>query len=265
MKKKILKIAGIAVAALVIVAIVGFYLFGNMLIRKAVVSEASKVLGVPVHLDDVKLSILKGSVELKGLVIENPAGYKNKNLLEMGDVRVGVNIGSLLSDTIKISEIKLDQTHLTIEQKGLSTNLQEILKNLPKGEKEKPEPQAKPQAPGKKLVIDDLEITGTKVTVNMIPLKGETGNVTMNLDTIKMTNLGADNKLDIGTLVSKVLVAIAEGVAKQGTGLLPDSITGPMKDVLGQTGEMGKKILESGKDAGSGVIEGFKGLLKPKK
>jgi hypothetical protein len=61
-----------------------------------------------------------------------------------------------MSDTIKIDLIKLDNTKLTIEQKGLTNNLKEILDKLPKeGQKE---PAPKTEKPGKNLTITRLEL-----------------------------------------------------------------------------------------------------------
>jgi hypothetical protein len=87
-----------------------------------------------------------------------------------------------------------------------------------------------------------------------------------------MENLGTDKKLSMGTLVAKILGAMATGVAKQGAGLLPDDMVKDISSALGKTAEIGKaatkegqKILEGTTGAGKGVVEGFKGLLGGKK
>ena len=87
-----------------------------------------------------------------------------------------------------------------------------------------------------------------------------------------MENLGSDDKLDTAKLTGKILVAIASGVAKQGAGVLPVDIIKTMKSTLDKTIELGKtaaeeagKIIDTGKDVGTEVIEGFKDLLKPRK
>ena len=110
-------------------------MFGAGMIKTTVEKAASSTLGVPVTVKSIDLSILSGKVEIKGLVVNNPPGYANPTLLELGDGVVNLDIGSLMSDTIKIQLIKLDNTKLTIEQKGLTNNLNEILDKLPKEEK----------------------------------------------------------------------------------------------------------------------------------
>jgi uncharacterized protein involved in outer membrane biogenesis len=268
--KKVRKIAAfivIILIVLILIGVIGFIVFGETAIKTAVEKSATKTLGVNVAINNVSLSLLQGRVGIKGLVIDNPQGYQNKTLLQLADADVAVNIGSLMSDTVKINNITLDGTKLTIEQKGLTNNLKQVIDNLPKTEKE-----TEQQPSGKKLEISKLEITGTAVTVKLLPVPGKVDNVTLNIDPIVMENLGTDSKLDAGILTAKVLTAIATGVAKQGAGVLPDDMIKGMGDALGAaidlttvTTQQGQKILESTGEAGKGVLEGLGGLLGGKK
>ncbi len=149
-----------------------------------------------------------------------------------------------------------------IEQKGLGNNLRDVIKSLPEKEQQQDE-----QA-GKKLHIDELEISNIKVKVKLLPIPGKADTVSLNLDPIKMSNLGSDNKLSTGKLCGKIILALASGVAKQGAGVLPDDITNSVKSALEETlaltktaSEEGKKLLEKGGE----LTEGLKGLLKSKK
>ena len=176
-----------------------------------------------------------------------------------------------MSDKVDIDYIILDNIEVSIEQKGLSTNLNDILKSLPKSE----QAGRRPQAPGKKLYIKTLEINNVTCTCKMLPFR-KTSEVTLKIAPIKMTDLGSDNKLDMAALASKILAAIAEGVAKQGAGVLPDDITGPLKSGLGQVqgilqgagtqaGEMGKGAIEAGKgifEQGQKAGKGIFGIFK---
>jgi hypothetical protein len=220
-----------------------------------------------VTVKDIDRSILKGQVKIKGLVVKNPPGYANDTLLELGEGIVNLDIKSLMSDTIKVQLVKLDGTKLTMEQKGLTNNLKEILDRLPK--EEKPEAQPAAEEKGKNLQIDKLEITNTNVKVKLLPLPGKSDTVSMNIDPIIMTDLGGDKKLRIGTLVAKVLGAMATGIARQGAGLLPDDMVNGIGSALGKTADIGikegQKMLESTAGEGKGVVEGFKGLLGGKK
>lgn len=263
---KIVKVVVLAVAIVLVILVGGLYVFGGHLVKIGVETAATKALGVRVDIADVDISILGGSVEIEGLIVGNPAGYEHKNLLELGRARVAVNIGSMLGDTVQIKEVKLDGINLVIEQKGLSNNLQDVIKAIPSGEPGQREEAAEP---GKKLRIDSLEITNVTVKAKLL---GKSDTVTLKLKPIRMTDLGSDDKLTVAKLTGKILLAITVGVASQGAGVLPEDMTKTMKATLGKTIELGKtateegkKLIEESKDVGKGLLEGFKGLLKGKK
>ena len=131
----------------------------------------------------------------------------------------------------------------------------DILKALPKSEEKAP---SEPAAPGKKLHIKTLEINNVTVTAKLLPIPGKSDAVTFKIAPIKMTDLGSDNKLDMTALTGKILEAIAEGVAKQGSDLLPSDVTGPIKSGLGKTGGLLQGAGETGKKIGEGVFGIFK-------
>ncbi len=160
-----------------------------------------------------------------------------ETLLELGDGVVNLDIGSLMSNTIKIQLVKLDNTKLTIEQKGLTNNLNEILNKLPKEEKQA---TPKTEKPGKNLTVNKLEITNTNVRVKLLPIPGKSDTVSLKLDPIVMENLGTDKKLSVASLVAKVMGALATGVAKQGAGVLPDDMVKGIGSTLGKATELGK-------------------------
>ena len=271
-KKKLVRTILGVILILIACIVILINLFGNRVIKTGIETVATKTLTVPVNIDDMSLSILRGKVSFQNLVVDNPPGYEYDKLLEVGDARIAVSIGSLLKDTVNIKEIMFDGLEVTLEQKGLtSNNLQDIIKALPKSDKE-PEPEEKTNKPSKKLHIDKLEISNVVVNAKLLPIPGKETAVTLKLDPIIMTDLGSDDNMDIAKLSSKILLAIATGVAKQGTGVLPEGITDGMEATLSKVTELGKtvseegkKFLEEGKDTGKDIVEGFKGLLKPKK
>ncbi len=267
--RKILRIVLLAIVALIVCIVVLIHFFGNSLLKTGIETAASKTLSVPVNIDDMDFSILGAKVGFQGLIIDNPPGYKHEKLLEVGNARIAVSTGSLLKDTVNIKEITLDNVNVVLEQRGVtSNNLQDIIKAIPKSE----EPEDETKKAGKKLHIDKLELTNIVVQAKLLPVPGKADTVTLKLDPIVMTDLGSDDKLDVAKLTGKILLAITTGVAKQGAGLLPESVTDALGTTLGITADLGKaaveggaKILEGGADAGKGIIEGVQGLFKSKK
>jgi hypothetical protein len=272
MKKslKILYIVLSVIVVLLIVIVIAVNLFADSAVKMAIESAGTKTLKVAVAVDSVNLSILGGKIGFKNLAVDNPPGYKHEKLLELGDAKIAVETGSLLTDIVNIKEIKLDGMNVVLEQRGItSNNIQDIIKALPAKEDKPAEPS------GKKLHIDNLQITNTEVKVKLLPLPGKVDTLTLKLAPIEMTDLGGENDIDTGALISKVLLAIAGGIAEQGAGLLPDDMLGSLKSQLGKLGALSSSVLEAGKDVGGSVIkgagdatkgikDGIKGLFKRK-
>jgi len=266
-KLKLVRLIVVVFVVLLLVVAVGVGLFADRALKLGIEAAGSKELGVGVKVGKVNLSILKGAVELKNLSIDNPPGYQHSKLLELENGRIEAQIGSLLTDTVNIKDIKLDGVVVVVEQRGItSNNLQDLISRINAGRKKQAQPT------GKKLHIDNLEISNITVKVKPLPVPGKLDTITLKLRPIKMTDLGSDRKLDTAALTSKVLVAIAGGVAEQGTGILPDGLVNSVKSELKKAGELtgaligqGTKILKQGTELGKEVTEGLTGLLRPKK
>jgi hypothetical protein len=258
--KKVLMVIGI----IIVILVLAMYFFGNQALVKGISSGATSALKVNVSLGGLHLGILRGEVGISKLTVDNPAGYSEKALLTLGDASVKAQMGSLLTKTVEIDSIKLDGISLVIEQKGLSTNLQDLLNNIsassPPADRTAPKPEEEKSA-GKNLHIRLLEITNVNVKVKVM---GAT-EIPLKLNTIKMEDIGKEDKVDVAALTSKILTAIASSVAKEGSGIIPSDITGGLNSGLKGLENIGGSLLKEGKGAGSGIDNAIKGLFDKKK
>ncbi len=279
---KTLRIIGIVILVVIVGLVVAFHFFGSKAMKTGVEVGATQAMKVPVAVEEVNLSILAGQAGVKNLIVDNPAGYQNKKMLEVGEAKVDLAVLSVLSDTVRIEDIFLEKVSVVLEQKGLTNNIQEVLNGMsPKSAKAEAEKEVS-EKPAKKLSVKKLEIREVAVKVKLLPIPGKKDTLTMKLSPITMTDLGSDDKLDIAMLSSKILLAIVEGIAKQGVGILPDEIIGPMGDklkslgaaaeaVLGGTGEVLKegekatgKVLEETQKVREDIKKGLGDLFKAK-
>jgi len=266
--KKLFKLGLLGTLLIVVVVALLLWMIGENAIKVGVEAGASKALDVGVEIDDIDISIFKGQLGIQGLEVRNPQGYELKNLLELKKGKIKLELKSLMSDTVKIEEFKLDGITLVLEQKGMTNNLQEIIKKLEKpAAKEESAPGKEEPKKGKNIEIAELEITNVKVKVKLIPMPGQTKTIDLELGPIKMQNLGTDKKMDTGVLASKILVAITEGIANQGIDILPADMVKGLSGTLEASSaaiEKGKELFESGKETGKEIVEGLKGIFKKK-
>jgi hypothetical protein len=274
--KKILSITGIVLLTIIALIFVLFTVFGNQAIKVGIETGATMALKVGVSVEDVNLSILRGTFQLTGLKIENPEGYQNPEFLTLGKAMAALKTSSLFSDTIEIEKIQLDDVKLTIEQKGLTTNnLQEILKSLPKSEEKAAKPDAGPkmeEKAGKKMLIRELVINGVEVKVKLLPIPGKTDTIPLRLNPIVLKNLGSDKPINTAELTAKILQAIAGGVAEQGKDLLPTDMINSIGSGLAKGGqeilkvgtEATGEILKGAENVGKGATDVIKGIFQKK-
>ena len=268
--KKIITVIVAALLILILAAVLIFKIYGDQIIRKGVIAGAENALHVGVQLDSVGLKVLAGKAELNNLKIDNPEGYKNPAFLELGHALVDLNVSSLLSDTVEIEMVQLEDIHLVIEQKDLTTNnLKEILNNLPKSEPAEPESKPAEEKGGKNLKIKVLEINNVKVTAKLIPgIPGRADQVTLPPISIRLENIGTAEKIDMAGLIKKIITEISKGVADKGKDLLPTDMLNSVGDELKKQGvelmntgkEAGKQLLEGTKDIGKGATDAVKGI-----
>lgn len=254
---KILRVIVLAILVLIAVLVIAVNLFADRAVRVGIETAATRTLNVEVSVSDVDLSIMSGKLVLHNLLIGNPPAYQNDKLLVLKNAEIEVDVKSLLSDVVNIRDIRLDGVDVIIEQQGVSgNNLHDVLQAISDDTKE---------GEGKKLHIDNLEISDITVKVNLMPNSGQAESVTLTLSPIRMTNLGADNKLDTAALSGEIVLAIANAVVEEGIGVLPTDIVGTMTSTLSKTINLGTRIMEGKEDIGREITEGLKNLLKPRK
>src|SRR4030095_1227005 len=170
MKKWILRIA-IAVVALLIVAVVAAAMFMGSIIKKGVETVGPTITKTDMKLDSASLSILSGSGSLKGFLLGNPQGYTTPQAIKVGKVELGVKPGTVFSDKIRITHIRVESPDITLETQGvnfMANNLNSIHANVQAtaGESDQHKEQPKGSGASKKLQVDEFLIAGAKVNLS---------------------------------------------------------------------------------------------------
>lgn len=277
--KKLLKILGIVVAVLVLLFVV-LELFLNQIVLKTTNAAAPGALGVPVTLQNADISLLRGRAALAGLHVGNPAGFKTDGILDLGSISVRLDNSSLLSDTIVIKEITIDGLVLTYEQGLRTSNLGALIHQLsagkeaePSGQDQPEEPPAGEEKPGKKVIIEKLSITGSRMNLSLTGAAALTGGgaIPIPLPPITLTDLGKESDgLTVTEAIQKILNAILDVAtsAISGTGKLLGAGAGAVgegaadagKAVVNTAADAGKALGNAAADAGKAVGDALKNV-----
>ena len=242
--KKIILIAVAAVLVLVVggVAILAARLDG--IVRGTVESEGTSQLSLQTTLKDADVSLFGGNVTLDKLAVANPSGYTAPDILQLGQLNVGVNYLDLTKTPVRVKDINITAPKLTIERSGdglknlANVNVRDLLKNL----------QTDPNAETTKLLIDKLTVSRAQVVVrpNIAGLKDE---YSLTLPDVVLNDIGtadeAKNGAEIGRVTADVVMALAKK-ATESEDLPPEvraALSGDLKGILNDyAGKLGDKV-----------------------
>jgi uncharacterized protein involved in outer membrane biogenesis len=261
MKKLILRV-GIGLLVLLILAVLAVNLFLDGAVKHGIETIGSQLTQVDVKLDAVKLSLLSGSGEIKGLVVGNPNGYSTPNAISVGSAGLAVKPASLFSDKVVIRYIHVDSPDITLEGNLSGNNLSQILSNVESatGGGKTNAPAAAGQAkPGKKLEVDDLVITGARVSLS---LKGSGQRTTVTLPDIHLADLGTGPEgITSADLTKQVLQAIERAALNAAAGGI-NEITKNAETIVKDMGRSANSGVSNITSSVSNVTKGLNDLFK---
>lgn len=255
MKKKLLIAAG--VVAVVLVA--GLIIVGLSLGK--VIKHGVETVGPPLTKSEIKLgsaslSLFNGHGSLHGFVLGNPEGFKTPSAIKAETISLGVRPGSLMSDKVHVTHVRVVAPEITFEGAlGSKNNLSQILANVEAflGPSKPTEPKKDEAA--RKLQVDEFSITGAKVNLSMTIFGGKS--LTVPLPPIKLENLGAGPEGITGPeLVGVALKSITSETLKAAQQAVVDF----SKNAAGAAAEAGKGAVDSAVKGASGVLDAAKGV-----
>ncbi|MCD4831764.1 MAG: hypothetical protein K8R02_08190 [Anaerohalosphaeraceae bacterium] len=265
----------VLISLVIFVAVLGAIILFSIdgIIKVGIEKAVTKQLGVEATVGSVRLNIFSGNIQIYDLKIKNPDGYEYDNILELHSASASAKLSSLFSDTIEISQVLLDGMTIAIEQKGLGSNLNDVLKSMPKSDSPSDSEPTDSNAPAKKaknVHIALLNIKKVKVNAKLLSIPGKDDAVSLTLPKINLVDIGSNKKATLEQVIGKVFAAIAEAIAKEGTSVLPKMLTSSVNEILKTNlktiTETGENLL---KDAGvsekvEDITEGIKDIFKKK-
>lgn len=216
MKKNLLLVVGVVVLGVVGVAIYGLKNLDS-LVKQVIEQVGTEVTGTKVSVAGVKITLAEGRGEIHGLNIANPAGFNTRHLFHLNTVALDITPESLLGDVIVIDEVLIDGAEIVTEQKGQTTNLQALQKNLAKHSQgsttQSEKASSADQAAGKpvRLAIKSFKFINNNAQLHTEQWEPQQ----LNVPNIVMTNLGSPTSgLTPEQLSAEVIDRLTKAVEK---------------------------------------------------
>ncbi len=250
------------ILVVLIVIVLVIVLAIDMIVETGIEKGATYALGVDTTIDDLSLSLLRGRLKMDGLTIDNPEGFKSENLMKSGTFEVALQTGSVFTDTVEIDSFLLDGLDLHIEQGVGKSNVGVIMDNLKKFESDDPA-EDEPKEAGRKVKVNKIVIRNVNAYFHI----GGAPAIKVPVAEIVITDISSDGGgIMMGKLVSKIMIAIFEGVFDAAKGKVSaetlKGMTSQLQDLSAAALEQSKKALEEAGKALEDVGNGIGDLLK---
>jgi uncharacterized protein involved in outer membrane biogenesis len=183
----------------VIIALVGgaAYLTFNyvdVVVKMALEHWGPEVIGAPVKVGEVQISVTSGRGAIRELEIGNPSGFASKRAARFGEIRVVVDPSTLTDKLIVIREIAVESPQITYEKGDKAANLDAIQSSIDAYMKRAAaEGEAKKADEGatsfkRRFLIERLTIRGGRVLMTNKGLKGQ--GVSFELPEVQLRDIG---------------------------------------------------------------------------
>lgn len=117
----------IAVGLLLVVIVgVGVYLYNSIdsIVKAGIEKYGTDITGTRVSVGSVDISLKSGRGTIRNIVVHNPKGFSSSDAFRLGEITIGLDVGSLNKDPIVIDEVRIAAPEVHVElDAGGQTNI----------------------------------------------------------------------------------------------------------------------------------------------
>ncbi|MFA5192656.1 MAG: hypothetical protein WC740_18260 [Verrucomicrobiia bacterium] len=219
----------------------GLYLGRNIIARYAVQAGAEKMTGFPMKIGSLDLAFAQSRIAVRDLSLRNPSEFKEPVFVEMPELTVDYDAGSLLSETPRLKSLVIDIKRIVIvKTKDGQSNVMKLKGSLG------------PSSNGKKghYRVDTLRLKVSSVELKDYSM-GNPLERTMPIS-IDETYQNISDSTDINRLV---LLTVMKSAKLPFIGVNTKDIAGSLGNVTNSAGEAVKGLTESLGKVGAGAAD----------
>lgn len=151
------------IALIVALVFVGLLVCRNVLVKIAIEQGVRATTGVRVSIQHLHLGLTQASIDIRGLKLHNPWGYRDRVMLDAPQVAMAMRAGELFKGKIHLTSVKLHVKEFVVVKNAKGEVNINALTPVQQGRKKQTRP-AKPSGKAPSIRIDALEYSiGTVV------------------------------------------------------------------------------------------------------
>ena len=259
-----MRIAGVVILMLLLVAGATLYFSHSRVssvleaalgIEAAAEKLLTRAVGTEVTIESIDVALADGELTIRGLTVANPEGFHTPHALEADEVRVAMELASLLEDTVVVREITVEKPLLSYELGPEGSNLEALQRNAESFTGSGGE-DTSGDAPARRILVEDLHVRGGKVAASAVFLKGRSWEVP--LPDIHLRNLSSgEDGIATAGIVEEVTAEIARNVRRSVAPIreLAGEIEDRIADKASEVVEKLKRKLEKGSGSARETLE----------
>ena len=241
----------VKIFVIVLLIIFALVLLRDPILKVTIEQVVKGVAGISLRMKSFQLGLVKGTINIKGIRVYNPRGFKEKIMVDMPEIYVDFNPGAL-SGLVHFEQLRMHlKEFIVIKNKEGKVNIKEI--KVVKESEQKKEPTKKPAAEKAKKKAD-MRIDLLKLKVDKVVYK----DYTVTPPSVKEYNVNIDvQQKNISDLNGLIATIISQALMKTAIGSLADVDMGALQDTAQEyiskiDVEALKKIADPSKIMGEG-------------
>ena len=242
----------IAAIAVVVVAVL-LYVTASLdsLVKQGIETYGSRIVGAPVRVGSVEISLSSGRGTLRELSVSNPEGFSNGDALRLAEITLDIQPSSLTQEPLVIQEITIlgPQVNAEVSASG-STNIDVLRRNVSAYSGTSSDggsttsPEAVDDTPPPLLRINELTFADGVLAADTTAIGGDVR--ALELAPLRLAELGGKNGQPVDVIAKSILDAYTRSVASVVAKNVAASRAGKLIDekIGGELGEAARGLLD---------------------
>lgn len=258
------RIAGIVILVLLLAAGATLYYSKSRvssLLEAALGIEAAaehlltEAVGAEVTIASIDVALEDGEVTVQGLTVANPEGFRTPHALRADEVRIAMELASLLEDTVVIREIAVEKPLVAYEIDREGSNLEVIRRNVASFAGSGGEPRS--AALARNILVEDLHVRDGRIAASAVFLEGKSW--TVPLPDIHLENVSVgEGGIAAADFIEEITAEIVDGTREAAAPIreIASEVADRIGDRASKVVEDARRALEKGSGPARETLEG---------
>jgi len=192
---KSLKYSLAGIAGILLLAFIAVTFSLDYLVKSGIESTGTQMMKTEVTVESVSLSPFSGSGTIQGLRVKNPEGFDSDYAIVIESFELSLDVGTLLSDTLVVNNILIDEPALSVIQKVPENNLRMLMNNLD-------ESMGEESASSTGMIIEHLLVKNGQVSVT--PNIGGERSAVVKMGNIELQDVGKQGSSSTAQVIRQI-------------------------------------------------------------